>query len=57
MRPENSGPLRKVVRYESGYRRQIKWVLECGHGVFHKTSVPIAKAAHCRECGTDARKG
>jgi len=57
MRPENEGPLRKVVCYESGYRRRIKWVLECGHGVFHKASVQIAKAAHCRECRTGVGKG
>ena len=53
MRPENSGPFRKVVDADSGmvsFARRRAWHLECGHIVYHKRSVPIARLAHCREC-------
>jgi hypothetical protein len=56
MRAENKGPIRKVVSIDEmpvdrkGRRIRCTWFLECGHKVYHKGSVPIAKRTHCRDC-------
>lgn len=58
MKPEKQGPMRTVVSMsQMGYRRgSAGWLLDCGHVVLRKLSVPQAKRAHCPECAAQASK-
>lgn len=55
MKPKST--LKKVLGFQfsqspyayPGCGRNI-WKLECGHERVEKTSVPIPKRAHCRDC-------
>jgi hypothetical protein len=58
MRRENQGPFRDVdfsVLATTRYNRpgEGSWLLmlECGHEIRRKTSYPMPRRAHCRECG------